>query len=376
MSINNHNFIIFGEEHYNPLGVIRSLGEQGIKPIGIFIKSKCKFASKSKYIENVHYVDNREQGIDILLKVYSDCEKKPFIYACDDTTIQLLDDYYDKLKENFFFFNAGKKGNIRKYLNKEAIGVLAVKYGLNFLQAVVVANGEIPLDIEYPVITKAIDSTVSGWKNDMFICKNEDELKIAFSKIKSQRVMVQKYIIKKIEYCLEGFSCNQGKDVLISIESTYNYKLPMSYSPYMTVNSFHNKNNVFPALKKMFEEIGFEGIFEIEFLEAEDGTLYFGEINFRNSTWSYASSCAEMNLPVLWARAMLENKIPDNCLKEIPEPGFKAMVELTDFKERVVKRKYPIYKWVTDLRMCKCRYYLGKKDLKPVFCMIMSRIIG
>ena len=33
------NYIIFGFEHYNPLGIARSLGESGIKPIGIIIKN-------------------------------------------------------------------------------------------------------------------------------------------------------------------------------------------------------------------------------------------------------------------------------------------------------------------------------------------------
>lgn len=375
MNIYDYDFVVFGEEHYNPLGVIRSLGEQGIKPIGIFIKSKIKFASKSKYLRKVYYVDNREQGLKILMEGYGDTKKKPFIYACDDTTVQLLDDNYDKLKNYFFFFNAGNSGKISEYLNKQTIGKLALKHGLNFLDSMVVKNGQLSEKIEYPVITKAIDSTVSGWKNDMFICKNEAELKEAFPKIKSQSVMIQRYIVKKNEYCLEGISCNKGKDIFISIESVYNYRLPMTYSPYMTVNNFSNKKNVFLGLKKMFEEIGFEGIFEIEFLEADDGTLYFGEINFRNSTWSYASTCAGMNLPILWAKAMLENRIPDNCFVKIPAPGFKAMVELTDFKERVVSRKYPLHKWVNDLRKCKCRYYLGKRDIKPVFELIWSRII-
>lgn len=40
MDLANHKFIVFSEEHYNPLGVIRSLGEEGIKPIGIIIKGK------------------------------------------------------------------------------------------------------------------------------------------------------------------------------------------------------------------------------------------------------------------------------------------------------------------------------------------------
>lgn len=376
MNLKNRTFIVFAEEHYNPLGVIRSLGEAGFNPIAIIIKGGPHLASKSKYLSKVYYVENREHGLKILLKEYSGCMEKVFVYACDDTTEEFLDNHYEELKEDFIFYNAGKAGRVTEFLNKETIGNLALKHGLNFLEAVAVKKDEIPENLEYPIITKAIDSTVGGWKNDMFICHDQLELKAAYAKIQSPEVMLQKYIVKKNEYCLEGFSCNHGEQVFIAIESVYNYKLPMSYSPYMTVNNFSNKNNVFCGLKEMFREIGFEGIFEVEFLEAEDGTLYFGEINFRNSTWSYASTCAGMNLPVLWAEAMLEGKLPENCFNKIPEPGFTAMVELTDFKERVIKRKYSPIKWIQDLKRCQCKYYIGRNDLKPVATMILSRILG
>lgn len=36
MELKEYTFIVFGEEyHYNPLGVVRSLGEEGIRPIVI-----------------------------------------------------------------------------------------------------------------------------------------------------------------------------------------------------------------------------------------------------------------------------------------------------------------------------------------------------
>lgn len=268
------------------MGVIRSLGEEGIKPIGIIIKGKIKLTSKSRYLSKVHYVSSRDEGYKVLMENYANKENPPFLYSCDDTTECFLDKHFNELNGKFYFFNAGKKGQVSKFLNKRTIGELAIKHGLNFLESTAVKKGEIPENLEYPVITKAIDSTVGGWKNDMYICQNQQELESAFKKIDSQIVLIQKYIVKKNEYCLEGFSSNHGKELFISIQSIYNYKLPMSYSPYMTVTNFTNKNNIYPNLKMMFKEIGFEGIFEIEFLESENGELFFGEINFRNSTWS------------------------------------------------------------------------------------------
>ena len=374
MSILDHTHIVFSEEHYNPLGVIRSLGEAGIRPVAIIVKGGIKLTSKSKYLSKVYYVENREEGFNILMDNYADEHMPPFLYSCDDTTECFIDEHYDEFKGKFYFFNAGKRGRVREFLNKRNIGELALKHGLKFLEAKVVDKGVIPEGLEYPVITKAIDSTVGGWKNDMYICRNQVDLKKAYEKISSPVVMIQKYIVKKNEYCLEGFSSNKGQDVFISIESVYNYKLSMSYSPYMTVNNFKNKNNVYQSLLTMFKEIGFEGIFEIEFLESDSGDLYFGEINFRNSTWSYASTCAGMNLPILWAQSMLLGHQVEDCYRDIEQPGFTAMVELTDFKERVIVRKYSIFKWIKDLREAKCKYYIGKNDFRPILSMIISRV--
>ena len=44
-------FIVLCGEHYNPLGIIRSLGEAGVKPIAIVKKNEFQLTSKSKYIK-------------------------------------------------------------------------------------------------------------------------------------------------------------------------------------------------------------------------------------------------------------------------------------------------------------------------------------
>lgn len=36
--VKKHKFIVFGEDHYNPLGICRSLGEEGIPVIAVLIK--------------------------------------------------------------------------------------------------------------------------------------------------------------------------------------------------------------------------------------------------------------------------------------------------------------------------------------------------
>ena len=61
----SHKFIIFGYDHYNALGVVRSLGEKGISPIVILHKTLVKDPSlvpNCRYASKVHIVDDVDEG--------------------------------------------------------------------------------------------------------------------------------------------------------------------------------------------------------------------------------------------------------------------------------------------------------------------------
>ncbi len=364
----DHLVIVFAVEHYNTLGLIRSLGEKGINPIYIAVKGKARVASTSKYISECHYVDSQREGYELLLEKYGREINKPFVLTIDDKTVSYMDDRFEELKDHFVFFNAGKAGRINEYMDKLNILEIARRHGLNTLRAYRCKNGEIPQEIRYPIITKAISPVIGGWKSDVHICNTPDELKSAYKEIQADTVLVQEYIEKKNEYCMEGVSVAHGKSVLISIASTYNYLLPNYYSPYMTVGNM-NEHAIQEALHDVLAEIGFEGIFEIEFLIDQDGTLYFGEINFRNSTWSYASTVAGMNLPFLWVEGMVNGKLPEDARKEIDKP-FNAMVEPIDYGKRVDTKKITIGEWLSDFKEAKCLYYYSKDDLMPFYEMV------
>lgn len=56
--------LVISEDHYNALGVIRSLGEEGI-PVDLVLttESKKTFVDKSKYISNTVRVSHDEDQI-------------------------------------------------------------------------------------------------------------------------------------------------------------------------------------------------------------------------------------------------------------------------------------------------------------------------
>lgn len=369
MELMLHKFIVFCGDHYNPLGVIRSLGEKKIKPIVILVAKEAKLIPMSRYIGKLHRVENMEDGLNILLKVYGNEDFKPFVYTCSDEIASLLDLNYDRLIDKFFFFHGKKQGIITHYLDKKNISDLAVEKGCKALRYEVVENGQLPKELHYPVITKAINSTLYNWKGDSFICKNENELLEAYKVIRSDRILAQEYMHKKNEYCVDGFSYNAGEDVVITYVANYLRFSDISYGGYMEMHLLDRKE-VYDQLKNMLKEIGFTGIFCAEFLIDENDELYFLEINLRNSGWSYASTYGGYNMPYLWAKACIDKKLDLDVLKI--KKKIIAMAEQEDFQMAVKENHMSLISWIKDFIKADCHYFSNWRDPKPFMGFLHS----
>lgn len=373
MEIKDYTFVVFCEEqHYNPLGVVRSLGEYGIHPIVVGYGEGLHVVCKSKYVKESFHVKTIEQGYKLINEKFRNPKQKTFIITCDDRATQYLDERYEELKDYFFFNNAGKNGGVTYYMNKNNINVLAEKHGLKVPKAFVVKRGEIREDFEYPIITKAITSNTGAWKKDVFVCYNAEELKAAYDRIKSETLLIQHYIEKNNELCIDGFSVNHGKDVFFAISSLYNYNIPGKFAfDYTSENP--KDMRLSDTLSSMIREIGFEGIFSVEFLIDKNQEKFFMEINFRNSTWSYTATKAGMNLPVNWAKGMLVGRIPEGSYQPICEGGMRTLAEFDDFKNRVVGRKMSVIKWFKIAKEADCLLFYNKKDNKPFWICFFDK---
>lgn len=362
---NGHLCIVFALEHYNPLGQIRSFGEMGINPVYISVKRRYEVATKSKYISKLHQVDSIEEGYELLMREYGnfDAAHKPYIVFSDDKSVGFFDLYYDEWKDKFIAFNAGKTGRINAYMDKYEIQQLAKKYGFYVLDSYVISkDDELPEGLWYPIITKDISPNSGSWKADVFICQDEAELKEAITKIESPLIMIQHFVDKQNEMALEGYCVNHGKEMQIATQMTWKYLIQGYYSPYHDVCMFTNKE-MEQKLQAMFEEIGFEGIFEVEFLIDKDGTFYFMETNFRASAWNPTGLFAGMPLAYLWVKGMENGTIDPADRKEF-EP-FTSMTEIIDYGKRVEGGMVSFGQWLKDFKEAKCTYIYNKNDIGP-----------
>lgn len=367
-------YIVFvSRDHYNPVGIVRTLGEEGIRPIVVVVKSKPKQVGLSKYVKKTYYVKDSEEGISLIIEKFGNTGEKHFILTGDDVTVMTLDRHYDDLKDSFYFYNAGGVGNVVKYMNKDLLCDLAVKCGFRIPKTWKVNVGEIPSDIEYPIITKAINSFSGEWKNIVFICHNDEELKEAYSKMKSKRILLQKYIKKIDEQGSEGFSVNKGKDAFFSVWNSEAYHLEGQYAPAWNNKNVDNEDYIRKA-SAMLAEIGFEGIFEFEFMVGEDNELYFLEINFRNTINGWETTMAGMPSATLWCKSMLEGKIDkEKYYKKIPE-GFYTIAECFDYDVRVKGKLISKKEWKKYYKNANAKLYLGRNDFKPFLSFVLYKM--
>lgn len=369
-----HKHFVLAIDHYNPLAIVRSLGEEGLNPIVLLNGHKSSRIERSKYVKDIFYFDSFEAALDYLIQNYSNEEFKPFIYNGTDETTLLLDNNYEKLKDHFYFMNGG--GRLSPFMEKYSQTITADKVGIQIPREELLKTGTLPTSLRYPVMTKATTSAKGGnWKANAFICENESELKQAYSQMSVDTILVQEYIRKKNELCIDGISINGGEKVFMPYGCNYFSMTKDSYGGYIYYTPFNDKDLV-SKITSLLREFHYSGIFCIEFLEGEDGKYYFLEVNLRHSGWGYAYTYGGYNLPVRWAISTLENEISMHNFKL--KKYFTAMSEWDDINTRFFNREISLFRWIKDFIKVDCTLYSNRKDnlffYKNVLGMIVSAI--
>ena len=357
MNISKHKFIILGSDHSNTLGQIRCLGEMGIRPIVIITEKRPYIINKSKYIGEYHIVDTIYDGPKYVLEHYSNEEYPPFIY-----TMCAIDDYYDELKGKFIFWNAGQKGRIRQLINKEVQIALAKECGLNVIPTEHVKRGGMPKELQYPIFTKATNSLNPYWKANAFVCNNDIE-----------EVLLQTYIKKKDEAPIQGMSINGGEEVKLYARKSSARFSPNGFGVYSIIEQYDNKE-IEEKVTNLLRKACYTGIFEIEFIEDNNNTLYFLEINFRCTMSIHSYAQFGINIPYLFAKSSLEGTIVQRKTLDYAKTNFHMMIELEDLKHSVIEGNTSFWRWLKDFISADSHLYIDKHDMAPFWSLLKHKI--
>ena len=358
--------IVVGGDHHNTLGVVRSLGEKGIRP-DVFIISKDgqSFVARSKYIHALHILRNDQNIVSDLFKYYGQEKEKPVVICCYDRAASIMDLHAEKLKDFFIIPGNDKQGRITCLMNKQKMSELAEKCGLHVPRTIYPTF--LPLDdnkVDLPCIVKPLVSK-DGSKNDIRICHQLEEVNEQLENIGVENVQIQRYIDKEFEYQLIG--CSTGEDVIIPGVSRILRPCKGSNTSFLHYEPLEGNFCDIDSCKFFVRQTGYKGLFSLEFLRDKDGTDFFMEINFRNDGNAICVTAAGVNLPYIWYLSCIGKDYSAEVNKQIiPKYIMPDSAEI----RLLVTRQISVFQYLSDLIKTDRFMEFDRKDMKPFWRML------
>lgn len=353
--------IVIGNDHYNTLGVVRSLGEEGISVYLILISDSKSFVAQSKYISKAYFVQqNVGELMKIIISLTQNANDNYFLIPTSDFAAKVLDDHFEQFATNVICPNA--LGKIGLFQNKQWMNEYAKKMGLLVPEQMVFSVND-SHDIiwnNFPAIIKPVVS-IEGKKSDILVVNDFSELKEtvkAFQRNGYKRILIEEYIYGIKEHMVEilGYSRkNYNVEIAGVVSKIREYPIKNGSTSFAELVKEHPGLNI-ENVKKFVNSLKYYGIFDIEFKYANE-KLYFIEMNFRNGAPSYILTQKGLNLPVCWIR----NQSVNNKLNS--EDYF--MCEQNDLLH-VIKKNIGLGQWIKEFMHSK-KIFFSYQDIKPVF---------
>ena len=360
---------VFGGNHHNTLGVIRSLGREGVVSELLLVDDMkgTAYVGKSRYVSRVHRFSSYEEGVEYLLDIIPSLTRKEVVICCSDGASSAVDMNFDKLSPAYYVPNCGRQGEISRLMSKEFLASCAVGAGLNAPETWLSENGAVPAGVRFPVIVKPLYSK-DGSKTDIRVCRNMEELSAYFQQKHCAQLQLQAFIEKDFEYQLIGCSVEGGKVIVIPGVSKVIRPSDTSNTGFLFYDRLDDSYPV-EKVKQLISGMNYSGLFSAEFLRDKNGKDYFLEVNFRNDGNAIAVTAAGVNLPYIWYRSASG--------QELPVPAdIKPVYVMPEFDDLalVFRHRISIRTWLKDMRRASCYMEFDKADWKPGFYRVLDML--
>ncbi|MBQ6751455.1 MAG: hypothetical protein IJR02_11925 [Bacteroidaceae bacterium] len=365
--------LVYGENHNNTLGLVRSLGEAGHQVILLLMRRKINYVDKSRYVNRTIYLDAKSNVISAIKKIASDIKEKPVLFTTGDGEASLVDSHFEELSEYVIPEGGYKNNDINRYRDKKVSNKLAAEIGFDLPHTWIVTNPNFPpKDITFPVFVKA-NNSIHGGKSVQGIYKNREELNEWLSTLPKDDfpMQVQEYIDKDYEIMLQGCSINHGKKVISEVANRKVRFYPHIYSAgsySYSVQVEGNKDLMYlrGLVTRYLENVGYSGLFSAEFLYSK-GRYFFLEINFRNDGTAYLSTACGYNLSDIYCRS-LKGKIIEKM--DYKQQSYMNMI--ADLHH--IGKHISFSEWFKQFRNTHCFSHYNQRDITPyLFYLIIKR---
>ena len=380
-NINNdlkNEIVIIGGNHYNMLGVLRSLGEKKIKS-NIIVTDKKRFAyvTKSKYVKSYYQtVEDEEKIKNILLNNFINQKQKAILIPTSDFAALFIDKNLNELQKYFIVPNINNiQGQVEKIMDKYYQYELAKKNNIKMAKSFSLnLKNKIELkNIPFPCIIKPLISAL-GSKKDIKICHNKNEFQKAINEFKGKKyqdVMIQEYI--DYDYECELIGCANDNHIIIPGITTkiWIYPLKSGSTSFGKIDSLKNFNFKINKIEKLIKSLNFTGIFDLEvFVKGND--MYLNEINFRNGGHSYAYTYDDVYIVYLWLLLVL-NKDISKEVKQVNN-SFYFNVELIEIKH-LTHHNISFKTWYQDMKRTNISLFYNKNDVRPYIYKFFMQLV-
>lgn len=344
--------IVVGDSFNNTLGLIRSLGQAGIKPILILVGQDRLFVSKSRFVQKPIFVESVEEAMTKLREL-EPVLNGAYIICSNDKAAEMLDRHEAELSK---FYRTPMRGKeIGKLFTKTAQCELAKRCGVTVPQSVVYNRGEEIPELNYPILIKPDDSN-RGDKADIHICRTRQELAESLGMdSRCDRFIVQEFIDKEYEINLIGAVNDNGVAIPGGIRKLRHYPSPngpCSFGVYLPLSEL--PVDIGP-IKRFVKATGYRGPFSVELLHSNDRN-YFMEMNFRHDGLAYTATAAGVNL--------LDYYVNN---KTIPEGRVRKtfMMDISTDPLHIREGKISRIQWLRDLLRTGCQLNFNLRDPRP-----------
>lgn len=374
--------LVTGRNYCTNLSIARSLGEAGysVEVLRIFqtkpkrnniIKRYLRPDAYSKYIK-AYYVcvsERRSRRIVRRLKRIADKTNKMLLIPADDLMAYIIDDYLDELSDYYLLPNINhRRGEVIKLMNKDIQKRLARDAGLPVANSwhIKTVNGEyeIPTNISYPCFVKPNVSKNSS-KSRMRKCESREELAMYLAEISSRKdvdMIIEEFLNIKKEYSILGLSTSQGAigpGFFVAEENGAEEHRGVAVTG--RVLSCDNMA-IIDKVIEFISTLNFEGLYDVDLVETEEGKIYFVELNLRFGASGYAITKCGVNLPGMFADYMIKGyQIDYDCM--VIENN-KTFVSEKVLLEEYIKGRISWKKYRLLLNSADISFIRNKGDLK------------
>lgn len=274
------------------LGVIRSLGRQGIKVYGVDFKKDIAYYSKyCNGIIGPNPTNNEREFVEWIIEKFSGYNEKIPVFITGDDYLLVFSNNRDKLNEKFAF-NIPSKNAIDNLSDKFTQYSIAKETGINVPNTWLVNDLNdlkiIQSNVNWPLFVKGRE--VNSWRKVFggsvkgFKVDNYKELSEQLNETIKQSVpvIVQEIIVgpdtNHFKYC--AYIDNKG-EILAEITLQKIRQYPIKFGVGSAVKTVDNKD-LLDSGRKLFSGINFTGVGSAEFkYDKKDGKLKLIELNPR-----------------------------------------------------------------------------------------------